>query len=380
MEKAKKRRRRLLVLIILAAVMVWIGGCAMSQSLGLSALVPAGSSPIAGEGPLTAGGTKDVGELVVIGDGGSASDGGVTHGSWEPEQDSGAAVGRPPRDHGNDPDDAIAADRPDGQTMPDGSTGPDMSEPSDGAVTDMPDLSAADESGSAVSDEPGRGAADTSEAEGPRVPDPSNADDPRVPPGAADTKPGKDEKLVALTFDDGPDIRYTTDILDILKEKGVKATFFVVGQQVKKNPEVLKRIVDEGHAIGNHSYNHKDLSKLNKQQILEEMSTNDAIIKDAVGFTPTMFRAPYGAVSDTLKNVLKANNRKLIGWNVDTRDWAGTPPSDMREMIRTETKPGGIILMHSFGGKHIKNTVEALPGIIDDLEEMGYSFVAADQA
>lgn len=199
------------------------------------------------------------------------------------------------------------------------------------------------------------------------------------PDQQAEEQPGKTDKLIALTFDDGPDKRYTTDILDILKDKGVKATFFVVGQQVAKNPEVLQRIVDEGHAIGNHTYNHKDLSKLTKQQIIEEVKTGDAVIKKAVGFTPIMFRAPYGAVSDTLKDLLKANNRELVGWNIDTRDWAGTSASDIRKMIKKEAKPNGIILMHSFGGKHIKNTVQALPGVIDDLEEMGYTFVFADQ-
>ncbi|OMF24429.1 hypothetical protein BK133_22940 [Paenibacillus sp. FSL H8-0548] len=199
------------------------------------------------------------------------------------------------------------------------------------------------------------------------------------PDQQAEEQPSKNDKLIALTFDDGPDKRYTTDILDILKEKGVKATFFVVGQQVTKNPEVLQRIVDEGHAIGNHTYNHKDLSKLTKQQIIEEVKTGDAVIKKAVGFTPSMFRAPYGAVSDTLKDLLKANNRKLVGWNIDTRDWAGTSASDIRKMIKKEAKPNGIILMHSFGSKHIKNTVQALPGVIDDLEGMGYTFVFADQ-
>ncbi|WP_054026526.1 polysaccharide deacetylase family protein [Bacillus sp. FJAT-28004] len=193
------------------------------------------------------------------------------------------------------------------------------------------------------------------------------------------TKPGKGDKLIALTFDDGPDKRYTTDILDILKEKGVKATFFVVGQQVTKYPEVLQRIVDEGHAIGNHTNNHKDLSKLDEQQIIEQFKTADTAIKEAIGITPVMVRAPYGAVSDTLKTLLKENHRELISWNIDTRDWAGTSSSDMIKMIKKEAKPNGMILMHSFGNKHIKNTVHALPAIIDVLENMGYTLVTADQ-
>jgi len=193
------------------------------------------------------------------------------------------------------------------------------------------------------------------------------------------TKPSKGDKLIALTFDDGPDKRYTTDILDILKEKGVKATFFVVGQQVTKNPEVLQRIVDEGHAIGNHTNNHKDLSKLDEHGVIEQFKEADDAIKEAIGITPVMVRAPYGAVSDTVKELIKENHRELIGWNIDTRDWAGTSSSDMIKMIKKEARPNGMILMHSFGSKHIKNTVHALPAIIDILENMGYTLVTADQ-
>ncbi|MGO4370469.1 polysaccharide deacetylase family protein [Paenibacillus sp. MCAF20] len=118
-----------------------------------------------------------------------------------------------------------------------------------------------------------------------------------VPEGTATAEPDKEEqKVIALTFDDGPDKRYTPAILDILKEKGVKATFFVVGLQVNKSPEVLERIVKEGHEIGNHTYNHKDLSKLGKDTILKEINDSDKLIKDAVGFTPVLFRAPYWVI------------------------------------------------------------------------------------
>ncbi|OBR65765.1 hypothetical protein A7K91_14055 [Paenibacillus oryzae] len=184
---------------------------------------------------------------------------------------------------------------------------------------------------------------------------------------------------MALTFDDGPDTRYTTAILDILKEKNVKATFFVVGTQVKKYPDVLKRIVEEGHAIGNHSQNHKDLSKLTKEQIAKEIDQADAAIEDVLGYKPELFRAPYGALSQTLKKTLKEKDRKLVGWTVDTRDWAGTSIKDMREVISNNSKPNGIILMHSFGGKHIANTVKMLPDVIDDLTKQGYTFVTADE-
>ncbi|SFE67679.1 Peptidoglycan/xylan/chitin deacetylase, PgdA/CDA1 family [Paenibacillus algorifonticola] len=193
------------------------------------------------------------------------------------------------------------------------------------------------------------------------------------------SKPDKEQKLVALTFDDGPDNRYTPAILDILKKKGIKATFFVVGVQVKKDPDVLQRIVDEGHEIGNHTTHHKDLTKLTKNQIWDEISTTDKLIKDVVGFTPNLVRAPYGAVNSTVKQLMKEKGRELVSWNVDTRDWAGTSVSVMKKNISEHTKPGGIILMHSFGGKGIKNTVDMLPDVIDSLQKKGYTFVTIDE-
>lgn len=188
-----------------------------------------------------------------------------------------------------------------------------------------------------------------------------------------------EQKLAALTFDDGPDAKYTTAILDILKEKGVKATFFVVGTQVEKYPDVMKRIEEEGHAIGNHTQGHENLRELGRTGILQQITEADEAIEQAVGDAPSLFRAPYGAISDTLLDVLEENERRLVGWTVDTRDWAGTSIADMREMIRTKTEANGIILMHSFGGKHIRNTVEMLPGVIDDLQELGFTLVTVDQ-
>ncbi|MFF2480123.1 polysaccharide deacetylase family protein [Paenibacillus sp. NPDC058071] len=211
----------------------------------------------------------------------------------------------------------------------------------------------------------------------------TNVTVPPSPPSGHEKPPesvkGHKEKRIALTFDDGPDQRYTPAILDILKKKGVKATFFLVGQQVKKEPEVAKRIVDEGHAVGNHSMHHKKMSKLTDQEIADEISEADELIEKAIGEKPNMFRAPYGAVSDSLKKQLAEDGRTLVGWNIDTKDWAGTSPKAMREMIRKEADPGDIILMHSFGSKNIQHTVEALPGIIDDLKKMGYTFVTADE-
>ncbi|WP_141506288.1 polysaccharide deacetylase family protein [Paenibacillus luteus] len=377
MKSARKQNRKMFLLLIMIVVAIGVSGCSTGSSLSLSSIFSGEKQTVdhtgsTGKGPQTGSATDQDEDVVVIGNGGN-DDGGIVHGhiGGQPTTDKPDATATDKPDASpTDKPDAPATDKP-GTTPTDKPDAPATDKPG-ATATDKPDASATDKPGATATDKPGATATDKP---GATATDKLDKPDEQ----AVVEKPSKDAKLIALTFDDGPDKNYTSDILDILKDKDVKATFFVVGQQVTKNPKVLQRIVDEGHAIGNHTYNHKDLSKLNKQQIIEEVKTADAAIKKAVGFTPVMFRAPYGAVSDTLKVLLKAGNRDMVGWNIDTRDWAGTSVAGIRKMIKKEAKPGGIILMHSFGGKHIKNTVQALPGVIDDLKDMGYTFVFANQ-
>lgn len=344
-----------------------MAGCSAGLPLSVSTWVSAGRNPVAegtgGKGPLTEAGAGAQEGIVVAGQTGGTAGGGITHGNLEDLSDLQSSGGGSIDKETTSPtpvSTAVPTSTPEASLTPTSAPAPSST------PTPTPTSTPANDQ------KPGTPSPTATE---PAKDGQADAEEPTKPTPDAE-KPDK-HKVIALTFDDGPDTRYTTEILDILKEKGVKATFFVVGTQAAKYPEIMKRIVDEGHAIGNHTNQHKDLSKLSEKGILEEITEADETINEAVGFTPTLFRAPYGAVSDTVKKVLKKMNRELIGWNVDTRDWAGTSVSDMRKMIRNEAKPGGIILMHSFGGKHIKNTVEALPGIIDDLEAMGYSFVKA---
>jgi polysaccharide deacetylase family sporulation protein PdaB len=191
----------------------------------------------------------------------------------------------------------------------------------------------------------------------------------------------KNKKLVALTFDDGPDNKYTLQILEILKEYDVKATFFMVGVQVEKYPETAKKIVEEGHSIGNHSWSHKDLSKLSGKALDNEIDKAQQAILEATGVTPHLMRAPYGAISDTMLDAVHKEDMKHVFWTVDTRDWAGSSVADMHKNVVAHTHKGGIILMHSFGGrKHaIEHTVMLLPSIITELREKGYEFATVDE-
>lgn len=191
----------------------------------------------------------------------------------------------------------------------------------------------------------------------------------------------KEAKRIALTFDDGPDKTYTPLILDVLKKREIKATFFVVGTQVAKYGDVMKRISAEGHAIGNHTWDHADLTKRTAEQIAQEISRTDEAIRKALGTGTKLFRPPYGAANDKVKAALADADQQLIQWTVDTRDWAGTAPTEIVEKVKKQAKPGGIILMHCFGGKNGKldNTIEALPLVIDYLKEEGYTFVTVPE-
>ncbi|MGF7036025.1 peptidoglycan/xylan/chitin deacetylase (PgdA/CDA1 family) [Paenibacillus mucilaginosus] len=206
---------------------------------------------------------------------------------------------------------------------------------------------------------------------------------PPVLPSVPEDQPASPAgmKRAALTFDDGPDSRYTPLILDILKAHNVKATFFVVGRQAEKHPEVLRRIAEEGHLIGNHSWDHANLSKLSEAQILADIAAGDEAVRKITGTAPVPFRAPYGAVSPAVRRALETLGRPLVGWTVDTRDWAGTPAEEIRDCVTRGLQPGGIVLMHSFGGRSgsLGNTVEALPSIIEALQGDGYTLVTADE-
>ena len=191
------------------------------------------------------------------------------------------------------------------------------------------------------------------------------------------------EKVAYLTFDDGPDDVNTPAILDVLKTKGVHATFYVLGGMVEKNPEVLKRIFAEGHAIGNHSYDH-DYDRLyaSKESFVEEMEQTDEAIFKVIGMRPFIIRAPGGTVGMFTADFYKHLN--LLGyvehdWNVLTEDATPEHPSAEKQICYIDRRTAGhlkdnmaLILMHCNGGK--EETVRALPGIIDNLRAKGYRF------
>lgn len=189
------------------------------------------------------------------------------------------------------------------------------------------------------------------------------------------------EKKVALSFDDGPDDVYTVQILDILKEKDVQATFFIVGRRAEIFPEVVSRMVVEGHVVANHTWSHPDILKLSQDKILEELQKTDRIIKDLNCYYPKFFRPPYGSIDRETLELVTGEGYAIISWDVDSLDWKGLDATEVKTNILENVLPGSIILQHSAGGigEDLLGTVEALPEIIDVLQKDGYEFVTLDE-
>ncbi|GKX66074.1 polysaccharide deacetylase family protein [Inconstantimicrobium mannanitabidum] len=187
-----------------------------------------------------------------------------------------------------------------------------------------------------------------------------------------------DEKKVAITFDvNWAETDYLDDILKILKDKNVKATFFVMGGWVnysQENQEKLKRIYEGGHEIGNHSYMHPDFKKISNTRMIEEIQKTNDIVKKVVGVTPKYFRFPSGSYNSNAVVTLRNNKYTPIQWDVDSIDWKNKSEQFEYDRIIKKAKSGSIILYHNNG----KYTTKSLPRVIDKLKSDGYNFVRID--
>jgi peptidoglycan-N-acetylglucosamine deacetylase len=181
---------------------------------------------------------------------------------------------------------------------------------------------------------------------------------------------------IAMTFDDGPSPATTPQLLDILKQRNIKATFFMIGQNAERNPEIVKRILAEGHEIGNHSWTHPQLSKLPDQRVTEEITKTQDAIKNACGYTPVLLRPPYGAITSRQKAwIEKQFGLSIIRWSVDPFDWKRPGASVIEQRILAGARPGAIILSHDIH----KQTVDAMPATLDALAQKGFKFVTVSQ-
>ena len=187
-----------------------------------------------------------------------------------------------------------------------------------------------------------------------------------------------DQRCVALTFDDGPHPKYTPQILDILKEYGIKATFFCVGSNADFYPALIERIVAEGHEIGNHTYHHDHVSKMSTQALRSDILACNEALGHTVTTPIKLFRPPEGICNDAVINVCAELGMTVVIWSVDTRDWAHPTIAEICRNVRTNTHNGSIILMHDFIGKK-SPTPEALRQIIPMLQGSGFEFVTVSQ-
>ncbi|MBB6676875.1 polysaccharide deacetylase family protein [Cohnella lubricantis] len=186
-------------------------------------------------------------------------------------------------------------------------------------------------------------------------------------------------KQVAFTFDDGPDPIYTPQILDIFREAGGRATFFMVGSQIDKSPEVARRVQEQGHEIGNHTYTHPRLIDLSEADREEELLRTHRSIESLTGAAPRTFRPPYLAYDEQVELAARKLGYAAIGAvNSEARDWDQPGVDHILQATRAEANPGAILLFHDgFGDR--SQTVEAVRRLVSELTEQGYSLVTVSE-
>ncbi len=182
-------------------------------------------------------------------------------------------------------------------------------------------------------------------------------------------------KMVAITFDDGLFATQTPQILEILQQHNARATFFALGRYVQNNPDVARQVLAAGHELGSHAWFHENQTKLNTAQRMENFTRVADAFTEAVGTAPYLFRAPYGAVDDAIKQEINAQNMISVLWSVDTEDWRAKSADEVYNSVAGVVKDGDIILLHENG----KHTIKALPRILTYLNEQGYQVVTVSE-
>ena len=183
---------------------------------------------------------------------------------------------------------------------------------------------------------------------------------------------GSDEKNICITFDEGYENGYTAQILDVLKEKGVKAVFFVTYDYVSRNCDLVKRMIEEGHTVGNHTYNHPSLPTVDDERVASEIQSLHDYVKEQFGYEMTLFRAPMGEFSEKTLAITQSLGYKSIFWSFAYKDYDTTAQPDNQTAFERITKAahnGGIFLLHAVS----KTNAEILDSVIDNFREQGYT-------
>ncbi|MDD5610082.1 MAG: polysaccharide deacetylase family protein [Candidatus Omnitrophica bacterium] len=192
-------------------------------------------------------------------------------------------------------------------------------------------------------------------------------------------------KVIALTFDDGPSPKWTPRILDELKSSGAKATFFMIGEHVEKYPDIARRVAGEGHDIGIHTFHHSITIFHTEATLEKEIKDTAKIIRDITGKTTKLFRPPKAWMTRSQKTKIKNLGYEIVLWSLNSKDWVTFDARHIRRYILRHVQPGDIILFHDSGGVfsteggNRKETVKTLPRLIEQLKQMGYSFVTVSE-
>lgn len=188
----------------------------------------------------------------------------------------------------------------------------------------------------------------------------------------------RDKKIIALTFDDGPHPKETNEILNVLKKYNIKATFFIAGKHANWYSKPLIRASDEGHELGNHTFSHPDISKLNKNQLEKEILECEEMLIKLTGQKTKLFRPPYGSYDkDVLEEIAKKYGYKIVLWTtLDAKDWKNPGANKISDTIVNNAKNGDIVLLHDYA---TENTVEALDILIPKMLEKGYKFATVSE-
>lgn len=197
-----------------------------------------------------------------------------------------------------------------------------------------------------------------------------------LPDGSSQTpaSPDPNKPMLALTFDDGPSA-HTDRLLDTFAQHGGKGTFFVLGNLIDERPETVKRITDEGHEIGGHSWNHRQFTKLGEEEVLDQIMGTRAKIYEVTGVDTPLLRPPYGSYNDQIKATAEELGVILVNWSVDTLDWKYKDADKMYDTVMEQAADGAIILCHDLE----KSTVDAMERIIPDLIAQGYQLVTVSE-
>ncbi len=187
-----------------------------------------------------------------------------------------------------------------------------------------------------------------------------------------------DEKVLALTFDDGPHPRYTKEILALLDEYGIRATFFMIGENIANYPETARMVFEAGHEIGNHTDTHPCIRRIDHNGLAKEMQDAEKKIVELTGSKPNLFRPPEGLCSHDICEIAQKMDYSVILWTVDTRDWAGTPSEVIKDGVLKRVRGGDILLFHDYVSRR-GHTLEALRKLIPALQSQGYEFLTVSE-